>query len=88
MSEHPLSCKEFVELVTDYLEGTMEPALRECFEAHLAVCDGCDAYLEQMKQTMLLLGRLEEEKVPGEAMDRLMSVFRDWSQQDLHGELE
>ncbi len=78
MSERPLTCKEFVELVTDYLEETMPPALRERFEAHLAVCNGCDVYLRQMKQTMSMLGKLDEGAVPGEVMDKLLSAFQDW----------
>ncbi len=35
--DHP--CSELVELVTDYLEGAMEPALRHAFDAHLAGAD-------------------------------------------------
>ena len=47
-----MSCKELVELVTDYLEGalTREDAAR--LEEHLAACPGCDAYLRQMLSTI------------------------------------
>jgi anti-sigma factor RsiW len=73
-----LTCEEFVELVTDYLEGRMAPAERARFEEHLAICDGCQAYLEQMRETLAALGRLPEEELSDEARDALLAAFRDW----------
>jgi predicted anti-sigma-YlaC factor YlaD len=46
----PLVCREFVELVTDYLEGALPETERVRFEAHLAECDGCGGYLEDMRR--------------------------------------
>ena len=40
-----LACKELVELVTEYLEGTLPPAERARFDAHLGQCEGCHTYL-------------------------------------------
>jgi anti-sigma factor RsiW len=57
----PLVCREFVELVTDYLEGTLPEAERVRFEAHLAECDGCTGYLEDMRR---LVGSLHEAPQP------------------------
>ena len=39
-----MTCREFVELVTDYLEGTLPDSERVRMEAHLAECDGCTGY--------------------------------------------
>ena len=50
-----LSCRELVELVTDYLEGTLDPARLAALDAHLAGCDGCGTYVEQMRQTVAAL---------------------------------
>jgi anti-sigma factor RsiW len=75
-----LSCQELVELVTDYLEGAMPPADRARFEEHIAGCDGCAAYLEQMRATIRLAGRLTPDAVPPEAERALLSAFRSWSQ--------
>jgi anti-sigma factor RsiW len=55
-----LSCRELVELVTDYLEGVLTAAERMRFEAHLSECDGCEAYLEQMLLTIRALRLLRE----------------------------
>jgi anti-sigma factor RsiW len=49
-----LTCRELVELVTDYLEDALPEPERERFEAHLAECEGCRRYMEQMRATIEL----------------------------------
>lgn len=71
-------CRELVELVTEYLEGTLEPEERTRLEAHLDECEGCVNYLNEMRSTVRLVGRLTEEAVPAAALDELMGVFRRW----------
>ncbi len=78
MSSRELACQEFVELVTEYLEGTLPPAERARFEQHLTACDGCTTYLEQMRQTIRLMGTLTEELIPAEGKEKLLLAFRDW----------
>ena len=73
-----MSCKELVELLTGYLEGTLSPADRLRFEEHLAVCEGCRIYLDQMRTTIGALGRLREEFIPLQAKEDLLRVFRTW----------
>ena len=73
-----MACAELVEVITDYLEGKLPARDRRRFEAHLGGCDGCDAYLEQMRTTISLTGRLREEDVPPELEQRLLAAFRDW----------
>jgi anti-sigma factor RsiW len=55
-----LTCRELVELATDYLEGALPPDERARFEAHLERCLGCASFLEQMRQTAQLAGVLRE----------------------------
>ena len=74
-----IPCQEMVELVTDYLEGALSWRERRRFERHIAVCDGCRAYLAQMRQTLRVLGRLDEETISPEARDALLHAFRDWN---------
>jgi anti-sigma factor RsiW len=78
METTELSCQELVALVTDYFERALPAEDVQRFEAHLAECDGCQTYLEQMRQTIVLLGRLREEDVPPPARERLLVLFRDW----------
>ena len=74
-----LSCQQVVELVTEYLDGVMEPRRRARFEAHLAGCDGCTNYLEQFRTTVAVVGRLDVGDVPAPVMSELISAFRDWA---------
>jgi len=73
-----LSCREVVELVTAYLEGALTEAEEVRFEEHLAMCDGCAAYLDQMRRTIVIAGQLDPEAVDLEACHRLVHAFRGW----------
>ena len=76
---HDLACREVVELVTDYLEGALDGRDRERFERHLGGCDGCAAYLEQMRVTLRVAGRLEPEAIDPAFRERLLVAFRGWT---------
>jgi predicted anti-sigma-YlaC factor YlaD len=73
-----MNCRTLVELLTEYLEGALAEHERALVDAHLAGCDGCTAYLEQMGTTIRLTGMLAEEEIPVEARDALMVAFREW----------
>jgi anti-sigma factor RsiW len=73
-----LSCRELVELVTDYLEGALSPEDRARFDEHLRVCDGCSAYVEQFRETIRLTGTLREDSIEPAARDALLEQFKDW----------
>ena len=76
--DNEMTCKELVELVTDYLEGTLAADVRMRMEEHLSRCDGCTNYLEQMRQTVRLTGQIREESLTSEQRDDLLRLFRDW----------
>ena len=76
--EEGISCRDIVALTTDYLEGTLPQPLRRRFEAHLALCEGCDNYLDQMRQTIRLAGLISEDGIPPQQRAELISAFRDW----------
>jgi anti-sigma factor RsiW len=78
MSAQELTCKELVELVTDYLGGTLSDRDRDRFDAHIAGCDGCTNYLFQIREMIRLTGMLTEEQIPVEQRDALVDAFRDW----------
>jgi anti-sigma factor RsiW len=78
MAPNELSCQELVELVTAYLEQALPPEERARFDEHIAVCDGCSAYLDEMRTTIELTGRLEPELLGDEARNALLASFRDW----------
>lgn len=71
-----ISCQEVVELVTDYLEGELDDATRAELEAHLALCPGCDTYVEQMRQTIEELGHVPVDTLSEQAQEELVAAFR------------
>jgi anti-sigma factor RsiW len=77
-SDQHITCREVVELVTDYLEGALDTDRTSLFEQHLNFCDGCVTYVDQLRLTIEAVGHVEEEDVPPPTRDRLMQAFRDW----------
>jgi anti-sigma factor RsiW len=71
-----LSCQEVVELVTDYLEDALRPEERAIVERHLAGCTKCDAYLDQIRTTIRLVGRVDAASLSPEARHDLVEAFR------------
>ena len=76
-----LTCREMVRLITDYLEDALVPAERLRFEQHLSVCDGCTAYLDQMRQLTRLTGELSEDQLPEPVKQEFLKVFANWKQE-------
>ncbi len=73
-----MTCRELVEVVTDYLEGALPAHDRICLEAHLEQCPYCMQYVEQMRQTIEALGALSEEQIAPETRRELLQAFRGW----------
>jgi Putative zinc-finger len=76
--EHGYTCNQVVELATDYVEHALPAELVEPFEMHLNFCDGCFTFIEQIRTTAELGGRLAEEEIPDETKAKLLAAFRDW----------
>ena len=75
--DRELVCQQVVELVTAYLDDALAPADRERFEEHLVFCDGCGNYLDQIRTTVRLTGRVEQE-LPANLEAELLEAFRGW----------
>ena len=73
-----LECRQVVEAVTDYLEGAMAPRDRLRFDHHLALCEGCQEYLDQLRAVIRVVGRPMVDAVPPGTMAGLLRAFRDW----------
>lgn len=74
----PLVCREAVELVSDYLDGTLSRRQRRRFEKHLAACDACTAYLDQMRATITASGHVGPEDLPSDVVEGLVNLFRQY----------
>ena len=73
-----MTCRELVELVTDYLEGTLPGQDRIRLQAHLAECPYCEEYVAQMRRTVAALGALPPEPVDPAREQDLLEAFRGW----------
>ena len=73
-----LVCQRAVELVTDYLEGALPRAERARLESHLAACPHCSEYLEQIRATMAVMGRVEPDHLAPQVRDELVALYRQW----------
>ena len=71
-------CQEMVELVTDYLEGALSRSQRRRFEAHIAACEHCTEYLEQMRLTIDLTGRLAAADLTPDMREDFTELYRKW----------
>lgn len=77
MTAEPMDCNELVELVTAYLDGSLDLDTRARFDMHLLECDGCDNYLQQFRATISTLGNVRDELDPA-FRAKLMAAFRNW----------
>lgn len=48
------TCRELIEFLIDYHEGTLEPSVRAEFDRHLAACRACRDYLDSYARTIEL----------------------------------
>lgn len=73
-----LSCQQMTELVTDYLEKRLTLLDRVRFNLHLGLCRHCRSYLEQMRTTIHLLGRVPSQEEGPTVPDALLRRFASW----------
>lgn len=73
-----MNCDEFVELVTAFLEHALDEETESRFVDHLSMCDGCERYLDQYRQTIATLGELPPESLRAEDRAELLDAFREW----------
>lgn len=76
MSTGPMDCNELVELVTAYLDGSLDQETRARFDTHLLDCDGCENYLQQFRETIRTVGKIRE--LDPAFRSRLLDAFKDF----------
>jgi len=78
MTTGPMDCNELVELVTAYLDGSLDLEERARFDMHLLECDGCENYLQQFRSTVATVGKIPFDELDPAFRNRLITAFREW----------
>jgi predicted anti-sigma-YlaC factor YlaD len=81
-----VTCRQFVELVTDYLEGALAEPTVSRVEEHLALCGWCMTYVDQMNDTLAALRRLPPEPVPDELHRAIAAALGATGARNGHGD--
>ena len=76
--EIDIACRELVEIVTDYLEGALDPATTAAVDRQLALCPHCERYVEQMRETISAVGHVPVETLSEQTKAGLVAAFRDF----------
>jgi hypothetical protein len=70
------TCQELAEFLTEYLEGALGEAEHTSFDRHIAGCRDCTLYIEQMRVTIAVTGRIRSDEIPSGLRADLLSAFR------------
>jgi hypothetical protein len=79
MRQPEVRCVEFVEQITEWLEGGLSDCERLLFEEHLAFCGPCSGYVDQFRAALRLLrdnDQLLGDSPPQPMRDALLDAFR------------
>lgn len=71
-----LTCKEFLQELSDYLDETIDAELRKKLESHITECPNCWVICDTSKKTIQVYKGMEPQNVPREVQDRLMLALQ------------
>ena len=71
----PLTCRDVIGLLLDYLEEALDPDTVAAFEHHLHDCAPCRAYLKTYDRSRRLVGEVGRVEMPDEMKDRLRQLL-------------
>lgn len=71
-----VTCEECIDVLVDYVDGTMDAVTTEAFEAHFADCQPCVDFLKTYQATIRVSGRVLDEPIPEAVRERLHTFLR------------
>ena len=70
-----LTCKEFLQELSDYLDETVDAEVRAKLEAHIAECPNCWVICDTTKKTVKIYKGMDPYPIPGDVQTRLMAAL-------------
>lgn len=77
-----MTCKEAIDKLVEYLDAELTPAALAGFEAHLAACAPCRAYLATYRETRALVAKANRVEIPETLKARLRHLLHGSAQAD------
>jgi anti-sigma factor RsiW len=71
-----IACISGVELLMEYMEGTLAPEVRAALDAHVAGCERCVAFIESYQQTPRILRETTAREMPADLQESLLAALR------------
>jgi anti-sigma factor (TIGR02949 family) len=67
-----LTCKEFLQEISDFLDENVDEELRRKLEAHISQCPNCFVILDTTKKTIQVFKGVDAQPIPPDVHHRLM----------------
>jgi len=71
-----MKCEELLAMLNEYVDGTVDPAICDAFEEHLAGCNPCQVVVDNIRQTITLYKEGKPYELPVVFRERLHQVLR------------
>jgi anti-sigma factor RsiW len=71
-----MKCEELLAYLNDYVDGTVDPAICEEFQKHMADCNPCQVVVDNIRKTITLYKAGQPYELPADFRDRLHAVLR------------
>jgi len=72
-----MKCEELLQLLNEYVDGTVDPAVCAEFEQHMAGCNPCQVVVDNIRQTIQLYRNGQPYELPIEFRTRLHAALRE-----------
>jgi anti-sigma factor (TIGR02949 family) len=71
-----LTCKDFLNELSEYLDDTLEPEIRARLHQHVSECPNCWVVLDTTQKTIRVFKGIEPQAIPCDLHTRLMTALQ------------
>ena len=70
------TCKQMTNLILDYLNDKLSPAVKRDFQQHLKICPDCVDFLSTYKKTVSVSRSIRSEEIPPRVRNNILNFLR------------